>query len=236
MVLNIAICDDEPIHRRLLIDYLEKVYYDELYKVLEFSSGEELIENYPEKLDILLLDIQMRYLNGIETAKKIRIFDTNVNIIFTTAVLDFLQQGYEVRAFRYLLKPIRYNEFSRHLIECKKDIINDLKKNITIKDIIKGNITIIPINSILYIETESRATLIHTDKETYRTRESIKEFENQLKEHLFYRCHRSYLINLNKVSSINKNSVFIKSDEILVSRYKIRDLKLIITKMLGSLL
>lgn len=236
MNLSVAICDDEPIHRNLLLNYLNQVFRNESYEVLEFEKGEELLENYPEKLDILLLDIQMGGLNGIETAKKIRQFDTNVIIIFTTAVFDFIQQGYEVRAFRYLLKPISYDEFSRHLIECKNDITNEIKKNIKIKEITEGSISIIPISSILYIETVSRVTLIHTDKKIYKTRESIKNLENELKNHLFYRCHRSYLINLHKVSSINKDSVYIKNDEILVSRYKIKDLKLRITNTLGSLL
>ncbi|MBS6506799.1 MAG: response regulator transcription factor [Paraclostridium bifermentans] len=236
MNLSVAICDDEPIHRNLLLNYLNQVFHNESYEVLEFEKGEELLENYPEKLDILLLDIQMGGLNGIETAKKIRQFDTNVIIIFTTAVFDFIQQGYEVRAFRYLLKPISYDEFSIHLIECKNDITNEIKKNIKIKETTEGSISIIPISSILYIETVSRVTLIHTDKKIYKTRESIKNLENELENHLFYRCHRSYLINLHKVSSINKDSVYIKNDEILVSRYKIKDLKLRITNTLGSLL
>lgn len=236
MNLSVAICDDEPIHRNLLLNYLNQVFYNESYEILEFEKGEELLENYPGKLDILLLDIQMGGLNGIETAKKIRQFDTNVIIIFTTAVFDFIQQGYEVRAFRYLLKPISYDEFSKHLIECTNDIINEIKKNIKIKEITEGSISIIPISSILYIETVSRVTLIHTDKKIYKTRESIKNLENELENHLFYRCHRSYLINLHKVSSINKDSVYIKNDEILVSRYKIKDLKLRITNTLGSLL
>lgn len=236
MKFNIAICDDEYIHRKVLGDYLGKVFSGESYEVVEFNSGEELLENYPQKLDILLLDIQMTGINGIETAKKIRLFDTNVEIIFTTAILDFMQEGYEVRAFRYLLKPINYNEFSKHLIKCKNNIFNNKQNYITIKEIIEGRTVIIPINSILYIETESRCTMVYTDLEVYRTRESIKKFENELKEYSFYRCHRAYLINLNKVSSIDKNSVLIKNNEILVSRYKMKDLKIKITNILGSLI
>lgn len=236
MSLSIAICDDEYIHRNVLVKYLERVFYNENYEVLEFKRGEDLLDNYPKKLDILLLDIQMSDLNGIETAKEIRKFDTTVIIIFTTAIFDFIQKGYEVRAFRYLIKPISYDEFSKHLLECKNSIINDFKKNIKIKEINNGNIVILPINSLLYIETESRITLIHTDKKIYITRESIKNYENELKDFSFYRCHRSYLINLNKVSCINKDSVYVKDDEILVSRYKIKDLKLKITNILGNLL
>ncbi len=236
MVLNIAICDDEYIHRKVIEDYLGRGFSSESYKVVEFNSGEELLENYPEKLDILLLDIQMTGIDGIKAAKKIRLFDTNVMIIFTTAILHFMQDGYEVRAFRYLLKPINYNDFSKHLIQCKNEVLNNKSKYMTIKEIDEGKTVIITINSILYIETECRVTLIHTDAKVYRIKESIKKFENELKEYSFYRCHRAYLINLSKVSSIGKSSIFIKNDEIMVSRYKIKDLKMKITEILASLI
>ncbi len=236
MKIKVAICDDEYIHRKILLKYIRKLFLSESYEVLEFSSGENLLGDYPEELDILLLDIQMLGINGIETAKKIRLFDTNVTIIFTTAISDFMQEGYEVRAFRYLLKPIKYTDFSKHLIQCKSEILNNKEKYISIKEIDEGKIIIIPINSILYIEMECRITLIHTDSKIYRTRESIKYFENKLKENSFYRCHRAYLINLYKISSIDRNTAIIKGNEVLVSRYKAKELKMKITDLLGSLI
>ncbi len=70
MTFNIAICDDKAIHRNILREYLGKVFFSEFYEVAELSSGEELLKKYPKKLDILLLDIKMTGINGIETAKK----------------------------------------------------------------------------------------------------------------------------------------------------------------------
>lgn len=236
MGFNIVICDDENIHRKIIADYLSKVFSREPYEVVEFNSGEELLEDYPEKIDILLLDVHMTCMNGIETAKKIREFDTNVKIIFITAIAGFMQQGYEVRAFRYLLKPINYNDFSKHLIQCKNDILNSREKYIIINEIDEEKTVFITVKSILYIEIESRVTLIHTDTKVYRTRDSIMKFENELKEYSFYRCHRAYFINLDKVSSIGKNSVFIKNNEIIVSRYKMKDIKVKIIDRLSSLI
>ncbi len=236
MVFNIGICDDEIIHREILSNYVDKAFSTKSYKVVEFNSGEDLLENYPEKLDILLLDVQMEGINGIEIAKKIRLFDTNVIIIFITAVIDFMQQGYEVRAFRYLLKPIDYNDFSKHLLQCEEDINKSCENHLTIKEDNEGQVIIIPIDSILYIETDSRSVIIHTDNQIYKTRVSINKLEKHLENKIFYRCHRSYLINLNKVRCISKNSVLIKDNEILVSRYKLKDLKVKVTNMLGDLL
>lgn len=236
MKIKIAICDDEYIHRKVLLKYVKALFLRNSYEVTEFSSGEELLERYPSGLDILLLDIQMLGINGIETAKKIRLFDTNVTIIFTTAISDFMQEGYEVRAFRYLLKPIKYNDFSKHLSQCKNEIIKNKEKYISIKEIDEGQTVILPINTILYIEMECRITLVHTDNKTYKTRESIKNIENELKEHLFYRCHRAYLINLQKINSIGKNTATIKGNKVLVSRYREKELKIKITDILGSLI
>lgn len=236
MQIRIAICEDEYIHRKILLNYTLKLFPGEFCEIFEFSSGEKLLDNYLENLDILLLDIQMPSINGIETAKKIRLFDTNVTIIFITAIPDFMQQGYEVRAFRYLLKPVKYIDFSRHLIQCKNEILDNNKKNISIKEINEERIIIIPINSILYIETECRITLIHSDNKIYKTRESIKSFESSLLKYNFFRCHRAYLVNLSKINSFGKNSVSIKGSEILVSRYKLKELKMKITDILGSLI
>lgn len=232
----IAICDDEEIHRRNLRKYLSLVLKNESYKVVEFCSGEDLIEKYPLSIDILLLDVQMTGINGLQAAREIRKFDTNVNIIFTTAIIDFIQQGYEVKAFRYLLKPINYDEFSRNLLECIKEIEKNNENYLTIKEIDFNEIIRIPINNILYVETYSRHILIHTDTKTYKTRESINNIEHYLGNIHFYRCHRSYLININKAKSIKQNSVIIKEDEILVSRYKMKGLKLKITNELGKIL
>lgn len=236
MKIKIAICDDEYIHRGILLQYIGKLFSKDIYEISEFNSGEDLLANYPNDLDILLLDVQMLGINGIETAKKIRLFDTKVTIVFTTAISDFMQEGYEVRAFRYLLKPINYSDFSKHLIQCKNEVLKNKEKYISIKEIDDGKTIIIPINSILYIEVECRIALIYTDTEIYKTRESIKNLELQLTEYSFFRCHRAYLINLFKVNAIDKNSVFIKGNEILVSRYKIKDLKSKITDILGSLI
>lgn len=236
MYIYIVICDDEAIHRKILRTYLSKTLDKNSYKLIEFSSGKELLNNYPQRIDLLLLDVQMPEIHGLDTAREIRKFDTSVTIIFTTAIIDFIQQGYEVRAFRYLLKPIQYNDFSKHLLECIKGISASYENYLTIKETDLGEIVRIPVNSILYVETDSRCILIHTDTQVYKSRVSINKIEKDLEENDFYRCHRSYLININKVKSIKQSTVLIRDDEILVSRYKMKNLKLKITNELGSLL
>lgn len=236
MMLSIVICDDEKVHRQKLKSYIEKIMDRGTYQINEFSSGEVLINKYPSNIDILFLDMQMGGINGLDTAKKLRKIDTKVSIIFTTAFADLMQKGYEVRAFRYLLKPISYDEFYINFKDCIDEVKGNFENFITIKDLDSLDIIRIPINSILYVETDLRHILIHTDIEIYRSNISINKLEQDLENELFFRCHRSYLINLNKVRGITQNTVIIKNDEILVSRYKMKNLKIKLIEGLGSLL
>lgn len=236
LTVLIGICEDEAIHRKILKSYLNKILDKSSYRIAEFSSGEQLLENYPNSIDILLLDVQMKDINGLETARKIRKFDTNVNIIFITAIIDFIQQGYEVKAYRYLLKPIKYEIFCKNILTCIEEIHENYKNYLTFKDANSFEIVRVPVNSILYIETESRFVQIHTDKMIYKYSSTLNKLEKQLLNENFYRCHRSYLININKVKRIKQNTVIIKEHEILVSRYKMKNLKLKITSSLGEIL
>ena len=99
------------------------------YKLLTFETGEDLLREYPENLDILFLDIQMGELTGMETARKVRKYDDKVEIIFITALWDYIQKGYEVRAFRYLIKPVKFKELQEQVKACVENILH---KNIIV--------------------------------------------------------------------------------------------------------
>lgn len=131
----IVICEDDDVQKKLLATYLQQIF-NKLgmeYSLIEFSSGEELLNNYPDKIDILFLDIQMDKLTGIDAARKIREFDRNVEIVFTTAILDYIHEGYEVKAYRYLLKPLEYECILKHTKTCIEELVNK-KDTIAIKD------------------------------------------------------------------------------------------------------
>lgn len=233
----IVICEDDILQRELLATYLRQIFKDLgfEYSLIEFSSGEELLNNYPNKVDILFLDIQMDKLTGMDAARKIREFDNNVEIVFTTAVLDYIHEGYEVRAYRYLLKPLKYECILKHTKACINDLI-DKKDTIVIKDRLKT--VIIQTKDILYIEVLRKEVTIYTKEEKYIFKTSMKVIEDNLVKKNFFRCHRSYLINLRKVNSLieKENLAIIENYEIPVSRYNIKALKLKLAHILGDTL
>lgn len=231
-MLKIALCEDDQLQRELVKNYIDRSLLNRNYEIFEFKSGEELIANYPQKLDILFLDIQMKEINGMDAAKKIRTFDNNVEIIFITGIWDYVQEGYEVRAYRYIIKPIDFNSFKTQLNLCIKEIENQKRPSIVVT--YKGEVNKIDIGSIVYIETDNRNTLIHTKEKSYRSNMGISKLEKYLEGSTFFRCHNSFLINLEYINKIGQDSVFLEEYEIQVSRHKMKELKIQFTSFLGD--
>lgn len=235
-MINIGICDDELHYRSKIKDMLKEILssYPINYKVYEFSSGEELLNNYPKDLDILIMDIKMKLINGMDTARKIREFDENLELIFMTSFVEFMQEGYEVKAYRYILKPISERKMSKNILPCINEIMKKRNNYLTIN--VKNYVDRIKIDSIIYIETARPNILIYTNDNMYTTKMNISKMEKVLSEYGFFRCHNSYIINLKLVESMNSNTVIVGGKNIPISKYRVKDLKLAITNILGDIL
>lgn len=116
-MLEIAIVEDEENYRKVLCQYLEKYEKETGEKIHTsiFTDGDEIVENYTAKYDIILMDIEMQFMNGMDAAHKIREVDRSVIIIFITNMAQYAIQGYEVDALDYVLKPISYFAFSQKI-------------------------------------------------------------------------------------------------------------------------
>ena len=232
MGLNIVICDDEFLHRSILKEFLITILDEEIleHDLVEYSSGEDLISNY-NKADLLFLDIQMNELSGMDVARKIREFDNNVEIIFTTSVEQYVFEAYEVRAYRYLVKPIEYEELKKQVKLCISDYLT--KNSIISIDSNKATVKI-SIGEILYAEVMKKEVTIYTESKVYTIETSMKRVEGKLLNYGFFRCHHSYLVNLNKVSEIRDKTIFINDEEIPVSRMRYKSLKIKLVNLLGD--
>ena len=236
MMVNIAICEDELIHRDEIRELLESnlKLHNVSYNIYEFKNGKELLRKYPNDLDILILDIKMDDMDGIEVARNIREFDEEVEIIFMTSYPEYMQKGYEVRAYRYLLKPIKEEDIRNNIISLIELLKVERSKYLCIST--KDNIHRIAINSIVYIETERPNLIINTISSSYKSKITMKDIETYLNEYNFFRCHNSYLINLKFVEEIQKNNVIVKGKKIPLSRHKINYLKVALADILGDLI
>lgn len=224
-MIRIAICEDEKEQQELLEGYINQAFksLSLQYKLDIFSSGEELLESYSKDFDMVLLDIQLGEINGMNTARKIRLLDNKVEIIFITSLIEYALEGYEVRAYRYLVKPVKYEKLKDNIINCIKEV--EIKnKYIIVKE--QGNQIKLDINEITYIEVQKENITIHTLTKTYKTKGTMSNFENDIDCSRFFRCHKSFLVNLDHVKSIKQYVAILEtSEEVPVSRYRFKETK-----------
>lgn len=237
-MLKIAICEDELKQQEILEQYIDKILTEitKDYEILTFISGEELLENYPENVDIFLLDIKMDKLNGMEIAKKIREIDKKeVEIIFTTSLVKYIQDGYEVRAYRYLLKPIKFDDLKKHLTSCIKEI-NEKKENYIVVNG-KNDVYKINISHITYVEIQNKDMTIHTIDKDYNIKMSIDKIEKELSRYNFFRCHKSFLVNISYIENIKQYIAILENkDEVPISRHRFKETKARFLSYIGSVL
>lgn len=193
--MKIAICDDEELFVRKMYQLL---WQQSDCAVECFLSPAELVEKYAagERFDVLFLDVLMSPLNGMELARQLRKYDENAVFIFLTSCLDYAPEGYEVNAFRYLLKPA--TEESVGLV--MKDVRKKLESSAhTLLIKTPECHFLLHAEKILYLEAANKETVLHCQDDTLTLRKSLTELSDQLLSPLFFRVHRKFLVNLSHV-------------------------------------
>lgn len=182
-----------------------------------FSSAEAFLFTYSEDKtwDILLLDIEMGGINGVELAKELRRSGSSIQIIFITGFPDFMAEGYEVSALHYLLKPVS-GEKLRDVLDRAAANLAKSEKRLCVT--FNRQTDFVPLSRILYMESQKQYVLIHTSDETYRMKSSLAELEAGLDEY-FFKCQRSFLVNLRYITRIKNDCVVLKGgEEVPISR------------------
>jgi DNA-binding LytR/AlgR family response regulator len=218
--INIAIVDDEKLQVELLKKYVQNWALEKNIKVIieTFYSAESFDFSWSmdKKFNILLLDIQMSGQTGIELAKVIRQVDAMINIIFITAVTDYIQDGYDVSAINYLIKPIKELKLQECLNRAASKIPKEEKTILIHSD---GGIHRIKLNDIIYIEAFAHSVDINTQDVKYTTKINISNIEKELDENSFIRCHRSYIVGLKYIKKIGSSELELDNGSVIpVSR------------------
>ena len=221
---KIAICDDEQNQ----IEYITSIvtawsaHARHSCEICTFASAEAFLFEYEEDkaYDILLLDIEMKNMNGIELAKHIRKDNNRAEIIFITSHFEFVGEGYEVDALHYLIKPISSDKLTQVLNKAAEKLSVEPPSVIISCD---GETVKLYEADILYAESFLHYIIIHTKDKEYKIKENISVFENKLSDD-FYRIHRSYLVSLKHITRISRTSVNIGNIELPLSRGKYDDI------------
>ena len=217
-MIQIALVDDNEFDRselrRCLVRY-EKENHIEL-KLTEFEDGEDIVTDYTAEYDLILLDIEMRFMNGMKAAEEIRRMDENVAIIFITNMPQYAIRGYKVRAMDYMLKPISYFSFSETLNRALAHRNKQEAKYITIS--LKGGKVRVDVSKICYVEVQDHLLIYHTLDGNYIAKGRMKDLEEMLDPKRFFRCNRCYIVNLSYVENYQGNDLRVHSDLIQISR------------------
>lgn len=220
MKYRIAICDDEQNQIEYITSIVASWSAHEGHgcEIRTFASAEAFLFEYEEDkaYDILLLDVEMKSMNGIELAKRIRKDNNRAEIIFITSHFEFVGEGYEVDALHYLIKPISVEKLTQVLTKAAEKLSVE-PPSVVIS--CEGETVKLYESDILYVESFLHYIVIHTKDNEYKIKENISVFENKVSD-VFYRIHRSYLVSLKYITRISRTSVNIGNTELPLSRGK----------------
>lgn len=217
-MLRIAIAEDESVCAQKLQEYIQRYAKDHGLEisVTWFFDGIELAEKYAPVWDIIFLDIQMTHLDGMETARRIRRQDSDVILIFITNLARYAIQGYEVNASDFILKPLEYDRFR---VRMDKFITRLTRRQETFVVLPLAEQKIrVAVDDILYAEVVDHDLQVVTAKQRYLMRCSLQEMEQMLEGQGFSRCSRSYLVNLRRVSGVERDAVRVGEYTLPISR------------------
>lgn len=223
MIRCIAV-DDEPLALEIIEDYAKKSAALQL--VQKFTRAADALKflQEEERVDLIFLDIKMPDIDGIQLVKSLK---NPPLIIFTSAYEQYALDGYNLDVIDYLLKPISFERFLKSVTKVQEYLSKEkAPSSATSGDgklndyiFIKTEYKIIKINleDILFIEALKDYTKIYTQNQPVLTLRSLKSFENKLPQEKFIRVHRSYLVSLDKINSVERNTVMIANQPIPIS-------------------
>lgn len=215
---HIAIVEDETEFSVQLQEYLKKYQeeYDVRFKISIFADGADILAGYQQLYDIILLDIEMPKVNGMDAAEQIRKMDSDVTLMFITNMASYAIRGYEVGALDFVMKPINYYTFSMKLTRVlKRTKQKELQQILlTLPDGVKK----FGLNQIYYVEVQNRMLHYHTEEGEYVVRGTMQSVEQMLLPYPFAKCNHWYIVNLKHVSEVRKNMAIVGGHELEVSR------------------
>lgn len=205
-----AIIVEDEIPAKEELEYLIQTH-SKIDIVATFEDGLDVLKFLQaEEVDAIFLDINIPSLDGMLLASNISKFAKKPYIIFTTAYKEHAAQAFELEAFDYILKPYEEKRIAAMLAKLEaafqkasggeEEITTEINRRINLRK--NENIIVTDVNDIYYAEASEKVTLVYTKTDEYMMPMSISDFHDKLPQDIFFRCHRSYTVNLSKIHEI----------------------------------
>ena len=236
-MIRIAMVEDEAAVREQLMGYVQRYtrQYGTEFSVTEFADGVDILENYRPVYDIVFLDVEMKHLDGMETARRIRALDADVVLIFITNMAQYAIKGYAVGALDYVLKPVSYGAFCTKLSRAIQRVQRRKGGQVALQ-LSGGGMQLLDTGDILYLETRNRMLYYHTATQEYAVRGSLAGAEKQLAAYHFARCNQCYLVNLQYVRGVENDFVQVGDARLEISRRQKAAFMTAVASYLGGVL
>jgi DNA-binding LytR/AlgR family response regulator len=230
--MKIAIVEDSSIDSQCLEEQLRKHFLHSNVKleVFSYSSGEDVLADWPLDFDLVFLDIQMGGMNGIEVARKIRETNDRTGIIFVTNNPQHALMGYSVDALDYLIKPVSAEMLDHVLARAFRRLSRSEQSFLTIHN--NEGYFVLHLTDIEYIEVKNRKLFIETKKGQVACTKTLQCLEEHLPK-TFFRCHSAFLINLYAVESLQGQYCLIAGKKIPISKHRRKELISSLTDLIG---
>lgn len=233
-MIRVAIVEDEAEIREQLMGYVQRYtrQYGTAFEVKTFADGLEILEDYRPAYDLILLDIEMKHLDGMETARRIRELDPDVMLVFITNMAQYAIKGYAVGALDYVLKPVPYFAFSQQLQKVEAQLRRRTRHYLAVP--VEGGLQRLDTSRIYYIESEGHRVHFYTEEGDFVAPGALKALEEKLADRPFARCNSGYLVNLAQVRAVQQNTVEVGPYELQVSRPKRKSFLAALTDYIGG--
>lgn len=230
--IRFALCDDSDIERHIIRCMLDQYIEEHEYSVSveEFDSGDALLKSDVTAYDLIILDIYMAGLNGIDTAKELQDAHSEGKIIFCSGSNEFAEESYDVDAFRYLVKPVAKEKLYQSLDRFFR-LYTDMQ---TLEYKYQRTVRKILVKDVMWIEAAGRHTVLHTEKETIESTTSLSEFAEKLLGNGFLKPIRYALVQLQAVAEVTNDTLVLKDGtEIPVSRENRKEIQKAFMQFVG---
>lgn len=220
MIYTIAIVEDELAEAEILRSYFQRYTAEngDTFEIKHFSDGVSFLSAYQPIYDLVLMDIDLPKINGMEAAAQLRRLDQAVALIFVTSLARYAVKGYEVDAMDFLVKPVSYTNFSIKLQRAVSRARSACGSELLIN--IPEGVYRINFARIKYVEVINHSLVYHTTEGNFTCTGKLKDTQKLLDGNQFILCNRCYLVNLAFVRAVRGNLLVVDQDELQISRPK----------------
>lgn len=233
--MKLAVVDDEKRATDLLKKYIARFERENAVAIqtVAFHNPNDFLNSYSRDYDLVLLDIEMPGLNGIETAKELRRVDSRVVLMFITNMAQYAINGYEVEAVDFVVKPVAYQDFAMKIKKAMRYIERNQDRRIALNT--QEGVVHLHVSDIYYIEVVRHYLEYHTVSGNYTVRGVMKETEESLAEYHFVRSNHCYLVNLKYVEAVSGSTVRVAGAPLQISRNKKSEFMTAFTRYIGGI-